>query len=140
MEALKLGDIRGADNIVETHILERDLLNRLLEVQVIEHFKGVAVDEKFVVALDLSVTTLNKAFRAGLFSALVSVKAETFDALHFVLPLLADDLEEALGADVLLLVGVGGPVRVLGLWTTHCIIGLHGLTNAWNCIHVGIII
>lgn len=104
MKALELGDVRGANNVVKADVLERDLLNRLLKVQVVENFQGVAVDEKFVVALDLGVTALDEALRARLLAPFVAVEAESLDALHLVLPLLADHLQQAFGADVFLLV------------------------------------
>jgi len=64
LKTLELGDVGGSDDVVETHILEGYLLNRLLEVEIVEHFKGVAVDEKFVVTFDLRVTRLDKTFGA----------------------------------------------------------------------------
>ena len=113
LEALELGDVRGTNDVVEANILEGDLLNRLLKVEVVQHLQGVSIDEKFIVTFDLSVTGLNETFGAGLFSALVAVKTEALDALHFVLPLLADHLQQALRADVLLLIGI---VVIVSVW------------------------
>jgi len=64
LEALELGDVRWSDDVVKAHILERYLLNRLLEVKIVEYLKGVAIDEKFIVTFDLSVTRLNQTFGA----------------------------------------------------------------------------
>ena len=113
LEALELRDVRGTNDVVEANILEGDLLNRLLKVEVVQHLQGVSIDEKFIVTFDLSVTGLNETFGAGLFSALVAVKTEALDALHFVLPLLADHLQQALRADVLLLIGI---VVIVSVW------------------------
>lgn len=45
-EALQLRNVRGTDDRVETHVLEADLHDSLLEVDVGEHFQGVTVDEQ----------------------------------------------------------------------------------------------
>ena len=95
-ETLQLGNIRGSNDVVKAYVLERDLFDGLLEVWVVEHLEGVSVDEELVVALDLSVTRLNKALGPGLFSPLVAIETEASDSLHFVLPLLADNLKKAL--------------------------------------------
>lgn len=56
---------------------------------------------------------LNQTFGTGLLASFVAVKTETLDSLHFVLPLLTDDLEQPLRADVLLLIVI---VVVLSVW------------------------
>lgn len=119
--------------------MERDLLHCLLEVEIVEHFKSVAVDEQLVVALDLSVTALDEALRAGLLAALVAVEAQALDALHLVLPLLADDLEEPLGTDVLLIIGIVVDC-ILRRRTSSACVRLWGLPDCRRRIHVVIII
>lgn len=68
------------------------------------------------------MTGLDEALGPRLLLALVAVQAERNDALHLVLPLLLDDVEEALGADVVVRCSivclsavrlVGGTVDVL---------------------------
>ena len=93
LEALELGYVWRANDVVEADILEGDLLHGLLEVQIIQNLKCVAVNEKFVVTFDLSVTRLDEALGAGLLATLVAVQTESLDALHLVLPLLANYLE-----------------------------------------------
>ena len=44
-EALQLRDVRRADDAVKANVLETDLNNRLLEVNVGEHFESVSINE-----------------------------------------------------------------------------------------------
>lgn len=140
LEALELGDVRWAYDVIEAHILEGDLLDRLLEIEVVEDLKRVAVDEKFVVAFDLGVTRLHEALRAGLLPPFVAVEPETFDSLHFVLPFLADHLQQAFWTDVFLLVVVLVVLVRVGsraaLWGSI----IRRLRARCGGIHVGIII
>lgn len=78
------------------------------------------------------MTRLDEALGSRLLPALITVKAEALDALHLILPLLADNLEQAFGADVFLL--------VLTSWSggSDSIIG--GLRPYCSSVHVGIII
>lgn len=140
LEALQLGNVGWADDVVEAHILERDLLNRLLEVQVVKHLQGVAVYEKFIITFDLCVTRLDETLGAGLLPTFVAVKAKSLDTLHFILPLLADDLQEALRADILLLIVISVAICVLpgAALRRSIVIGL--LRARCGGIHVGIII
>lgn len=136
LKALQLRDVTWPDYVVESHVLERYLLHCLLEVQIVQHLKSVSIDEKFVVTFDLCVTTLDEALRSRLFAPLIAVKTQSLDSLHFVLPFLADDLEESLGADVFLLVaGLG----VWDRWNDNTS-DLCRLSCCGYRIHVGIII
>lgn len=64
-EALELGEatqfckVGWRDYVVEADVLERDLLDSLLELSVVKDFKSVAVDKKFIVTFDLSVARLD---------------------------------------------------------------------------------
>lgn len=136
LEPLQLGNIARAYDVIEAHVLERDLFDRLLEIKVIEHFKCIAVDEQLVVTFDFCVTTLHEALRARFLAAFVAVEAKALYALHLVLPLLADDLKEALGAYVLLLVVL---LAVIGRHACSAT-RLGRLSDATYCIHVRIII
>lgn len=63
------------NNGVKAHILERNLLNCLLKVCVVQYFERIAVNKKLVVALDFGVARLHKALSSGLLSALEAVQA-----------------------------------------------------------------
>ena len=78
------------------------------------------------------MTRLDEALGSRLLPTLIAVKAEALDALHLILPLLADNLEQAFGADVFLL--------ILTRWAggSHAIIS--GLRPYCSSVHVGIII
>ena len=129
--------------------MEGDLLDCLLEIQVVEDFERIAVDEQLVVSFNLGVTALDETLGARLLAALVAVEAESLDALHLVLPLLADDLEEPLRTDVLLIIVCIVRSVVVVVAAVHCILwrGTRS-TNIWwlrlanSCrrIHVVIII
>lgn len=54
---------------------------------------------------------LDQTFSARLLFTLVAVQAEADDALHFILPLLLDDVQEAFGTNV---VAVGWDLRTAG--------------------------
>jgi len=59
LEPLQFRDIARSNYVVEADVLKRNLFNRFLKVKIVKHFKRIAVYEKFVVALDLCVTTLD---------------------------------------------------------------------------------
>lgn len=101
-EALQLGNVRWPDDVIEANVLEGDLLDSLLEIRVIEDFESVAVDEQLVVTFNLRVAGLDETFGPRLFSPFVAIESEASDSFHLVLPLLANDLEEALRRDVFL--------------------------------------
>lgn len=111
-----------------------------MEVQVVKHLQGVAVYEKFIITFDLCVTRLDETLGAGLLPTFVAVKAKSLDTLHFILPLLADDLQEALRADILLLIVISVAICVLpgAALRRSIVIGL--LRARCGGIHVGIII
>lgn len=79
-----------------------------MELLVVEHLQCIAVDEKQLVSFDFSVARLDQAVVPGFLSPLVTVQAQRNDPIHFVLPLLANDVEQALGADII----IGG--RIVG--------------------------
>ena len=110
-ESLELGNVRGADDVVESDILERDLHHGLLELLVVEDFESISVDEQKLVALNFSVTGLYKAVVPALLSSLVAVQSKRDNSVHFVFPFLADDVEETFGTNVF----VGLRVWALGL-------------------------
>ena len=99
-EAFELRDVRRADDAIEADELETDLHDGLLEVDVGQNLQSVAVDEKQLVALDLGVTGLDQALSARLLLPLVAVQAQTDDALHLVLPLLLDNVQQAFRANI----------------------------------------
>jgi len=105
-EPLQLPKVAGAHDVVEPHVLEADLLHRLLEVGIVEDLEGVAVDEEHGVAFDLRVAGLDEGLVPGLLPALVPVEAELLDPFHLVLPLLVDHLQEPFRRDVVS-IGVG---------------------------------
>lgn len=61
-EPLQLVDVGGPNNVVKTHILERNLFHSLLEVWVVEDLQSVSVNEQLIVPLDLCVAALDEAF------------------------------------------------------------------------------
>ena len=60
-ESLQLRDVRWRNDVVKAHVLERDLDHSLLELDVVEHFESVTVDEEKLVALDFSMARLDQA-------------------------------------------------------------------------------
>ena len=64
LEALQLRYVGRANDVVKAHILERNLLNGLLEIQVVQDLEGIAVNEKFVVTFNFSMARLHKALRS----------------------------------------------------------------------------
>ena len=81
-ESLELGNVRGADDVVESDILERDLHHGLLELLVVEDFESISVDEQKLVALNFSVTGLYKAVVPALLSSLVAVQPNRDNSIH----------------------------------------------------------
>ena len=53
---LQLRDVGWTDNVVEADVLEGDLSHCLLELGVVQYFKGITVDEEELLAFDLCVT------------------------------------------------------------------------------------
>ena len=62
------------DYVVKADILETDLLDRLLEVTIVQDLKSVAIDKEHRVALYLSVAGLDQAFIPRLLPSLVAIK------------------------------------------------------------------
>jgi len=86
------------------------------------------------------VTGLDEALGAGLLPTFVAVKAEPFDTFHLVLPLLANDLQEALRANILLLIVISVAICVLPGAALRRSINIGLLRARCGGIHVGIII
>jgi hypothetical protein len=90
-----------ADDVVETNVLKADLLYSLLEIYVIKDLESVSVDKKHGVSFNLSVARLHQAFIPGFLASLISIEPQILDSLHFVLPFLANHLQQALRAYVI---------------------------------------
>ena len=58
-ESLQLGNVGRTDDVIEADVLEWDLDHSLLKLNVVEHLKGISIDEQQLVTLNLSVTRLN---------------------------------------------------------------------------------
>ena len=54
--SLKFSYIAWTCNLVESDVLETYLFDSFLEVLIIQHFEGISVDKKFLIAFDFSVT------------------------------------------------------------------------------------
>lgn len=94
-----------ADDVVKAHVLKRNLFHSFLELDVIEDFEGVAIDEEHGVAFNLSVARLDHALVALFLPPFVPVEAQSDDSFHFLFPFLGDYFQQVVRTDV---VAVGG--------------------------------